>query len=169
MHNNLEGAGKAQAGRPDVFDPNAVLGKAVSSVDKIIVAVEGDESSLRASLLQADGVNRPVYSGCGESFEHLASAMAHAIKTLSASAGGVDALVFGDGIVEYSSCIRSLICKPLKFLGFELDHHANHDHEVLLSAKGSKPVLRMAAGAEAIHDLVEGMMDRGCRREAFAA
>lgn len=71
-----------------------------------------------------------------------------AIGAFAAEAGGIDALVFTAGIGEHSSLIRSMICDPLDFLGFELDHHANHDHETFLSAQGSKPVLCIPADEE---------------------
>lgn len=73
-----------------------------------------------------------------------------AIGAFAAKAGGIDALVFTAGIGEHSSLVRGKVCGPLAFLGFELDHHANHDHETLLSAKGSKPILNIPADEEAM-------------------
>ncbi len=71
-----------------------------------------------------------------------------AIGAFAAKAGGIDALVFTGGIGEHSPPIRAMICDPLEFLGFRLDPHSNHDNEVMLSAKGSKPVLNLAADEE---------------------
>lgn len=71
-----------------------------------------------------------------------------AIGALAAKAGGIDALVFTGGIGEHASLIRFMICGPLKFLGFKLNHHANLDHDEVLSAQGSKPILRIAADEE---------------------
>lgn len=85
-----------------------------------------------------------------------------AIGAFAAKAGGIDALVFTAGIGEHSSVIRSRVCDPLDFLGFELDHHANHDHETLLSVQGSKPILCIPADEEGmIRLLVERCLGGG--------
>jgi acetate kinase len=89
-----------------------------------------------------------------------------AIGAFAAKAGGLDALVFTAGIGEHSSLVREKVCRPLAFLGFELDHHANHDHETLISAQGSKPILRIPADEEAmVRDLTLG----ACRTDAVAS
>lgn len=68
-----------------------------------------------------------------------------AIGALAAKAGGIDALVFTAGIGEHSREVRSKICAPLGFLGFALDQGANLANETLLSAPGSRPVVRIPA------------------------
>jgi len=83
-----------------------------------------------------------------------------AIGALAAKAGGIDALVFTGGIGERASLIRYMICSPLKFLGFKLNHHANHDHDEVLNAQDSKPILKIAADEEGmIRKLVEQLAD----------
>lgn len=70
------------------------------------------------------------------------------IGAFAAKAGGIDALVFTGGIGEHSPSIRAKICGPLEFLGFRLDTHANQDNETMLGARGSKPILNLAADEE---------------------
>lgn len=71
-----------------------------------------------------------------------------AIGALAAKAAGIDALVFTGCIGERASLIRFIICGHLKFLGFKLNHHANHDHDSVLNAQDSKPILKIAADEE---------------------
>jgi acetate kinase len=91
--------------------------------------------------------------------EYFCRQVCAAIGALAAKAGGIDALVFTGGIGEHASLIRFMICGPLKFLGFKLNHHANLDHEEVLSAQGSRPILKVAADEERmIFRLVEQIL-----------
>ena len=71
-----------------------------------------------------------------------------AIGSLAAKSGGIDALVFTAGIGEHANRVRELICQPLKFLGFALDHHANLSNKTLLNQPSSKPILCIPADEE---------------------
>jgi len=51
--------------------------------------------------------------------------VAAAVAAMAASLGGLDAVVFTAGIGERSAPIRAEICRRLRFLGVELDEHAN--------------------------------------------
>lgn len=73
-----------------------------------------------------------------------------AIGAYAAKAGGIDALVFSGGIGEHSPEIRAEICKPLSFLGFELDSAANESGRARIERVDSKPVLVIPAGEEEI-------------------
>ena len=73
-----------------------------------------------------------------------------AIGGFAAQAGGIDALVFTAGIGEHSGLVRSLVCAPLGFLGFQLDDQANQAHATVLNGHSSKPILRVAADEEAM-------------------
>ena len=61
------------------------------------------------------------------------------IGSLTGALGGVDALVFTGGIGENSAFIRGAICKGLKWLGIEIDEHANSGGKVRISNPGSSP------------------------------
>ena len=77
-----------------------------------------------------------------------------AIGGFAAKAGGIDALVFSGGIGEHSPEIRSEICNPLRFLGFELNSTANQSGKNRIEHAGSKPILIIQADEEAmIRDL----------------
>ncbi|MBZ0094713.1 MAG: acetate kinase [Sulfuricella sp.] len=71
-----------------------------------------------------------------------------AIGALAAKAGGIDALVFSGGIGEHAPLIRSMVCEPLGFLGFKLDHRANSDNKMILNCPGCAPILKIAADEE---------------------
>lgn len=82
-----------------------------------------------------------------------------AIGTFAARAGGIDALVFTGGIGEHADTVRAQVCAPLAFMGLQLDPDANRCHETRISARTSKPVLRIPADEESmIRDLVMGQL-----------
>lgn len=60
------------------------------------------------------------------------------IARLSATIGGLDALVFTAGIGENQPAIRSAVCKRLAFLGVELDAVANAANAKMVSASRSR-------------------------------
>jgi acetate kinase len=78
-----------------------------------------------------------------------------AIGAFAARAGGLDALVFTAGIGEHAADVRARVCAPLAFMGLQIDPDANRRHDTRLSARNSKPVLRIPADEESlIRDLV---------------
>jgi acetate kinase len=60
------------------------------------------------------------------------------IGSLIAALGGLDALVFTAGIGEHASELRAHICKPLEWLGLELDEAANRANAPAISTPGSR-------------------------------
>jgi len=77
-----------------------------------------------------------------------------AIGGFAAKTGGIDALVFSGGIGEHSPEIRSGICGPLEFLGFELDNAPNQNVKGSIGLTHSKPILVIPADEEGmIRDL----------------
>jgi len=65
------------------------------------------------------------------------------IGALTASLGGLDALVFTAGIGERSAAIRMQVMEGLHWLGLVPDEDANHAHGPLLSASRSAVVAAM--------------------------
>lgn len=60
------------------------------------------------------------------------------IGALTATLGGLDALVFTAGIGEHADAIRDRVCRQLRWLSLELDPDANRCSEHLISAPHSK-------------------------------
>jgi acetate kinase len=77
-----------------------------------------------------------------------------AIGGFAAKVGGIDALVFSGGIGEHSAEIRTAICDPLKFLGFELENESNRNGQRSIGLPASKPIVVIPADEEGmIRDL----------------
>jgi acetate kinase len=51
--------------------------------------------------------------------------VAQAVGAMTTALGGIDALVFTGGIGEHAGPVRTAVCDRLRFLGVELDLHAN--------------------------------------------
>lgn len=63
------------------------------------------------------------------------------IGAFAAEMGGVDIIVFTGGVGENDTNVRSMVCKPLKFMGVELDEEINahtRGKEMVLSTPDSK-------------------------------
>jgi acetate kinase len=65
------------------------------------------------------------------------------IGAMTAALGGLDTLVFAGGIGENASEVRSRICADLGFLGVHLDEARNAANAPLISADGSRAVVRV--------------------------
>ncbi|HUW50691.1 MAG TPA: acetate kinase [Sulfuricella sp.] len=114
-----------------------------------LIALSNGEGSEMSDLLESRTPS------ANFAVEYFCRQVRAAIGAFAAKAGGIDALVFSGGIGEHASLIRFMICEPLKFLGFKLNHHANLDHDVILNTQDSRPVLIIAADEEGmIRDLV---------------
>lgn len=81
--------------------------------------------------------------------EYFARQVRAAIGSYAAKSGGIDALIFTGGIGEHSAHVRTLICEPLGFLGFNLNQEANQAHLTTISTASSKTVLIIPADEEA--------------------
>lgn len=119
-----------------------------------LLALSDGESSEMASLLTSQT------KAARFAVDYFCRQVRAAIGSLSAKAGGIDALVFSGGIGEHAPQIRHWICEPLGFLGLALDASANQDNQTHINTADSKPVLRIAADEEAmIRDLVAALLD----------
>ena len=118
-----------------------------------LLALSGGEASEMSELLASNSDNARF------AVDYFCRQARAAIGAFAAKAGGLDALVFTGGIGEHSALVRSLICDPLDFLGFELDYHVNQGNGEILSVLGSKPVVRVGADEERmISVLVDGLL-----------
>jgi acetate kinase len=116
-----------------------------------LLALSGGESSEMSDLVASRSVAAKF------AVEYFCRQVRAAIGGFAAKAGGVDALVFSGGIGEHSAQVRTGICGPLAFLGFELDGASNHAHQTRINSPASKPVLIIPADEEGmIRELCAG-------------
>jgi acetate kinase len=115
-----------------------------------LLALSDGQDSEMTALLESRS------AGASFAMEYFCRQVRAAIGAMAAKAGGIDALVFTGGIGEHAFLIRFMICGPLAFLGFKLDHYANYGNETVLNYEGYKPILNIPADEESvIRDLVE--------------
>jgi acetate kinase len=72
------------------------------------------------------------------------------IGAFSAALGGLDTLVFAGGIGENAPIVRARICDGLQFLGLKLDQKRNKLSAPIISATGSKVIVRVIRTDEEI-------------------
>jgi acetate kinase len=70
------------------------------------------------------------------------------VGALAAAVGGIDALVFTGGIGEHAAPIREEICRELDYLGIALDPGRNARSAAVVSADGSRCMVRVVATDE---------------------
>jgi acetate kinase len=102
----------------------------------------------KAGLLGISGVSNDVRtlleSGdplAAEAIEYFVYRVVREIGSLTASLGGLDALIFTAGIGENSAEIRERVCRGAAWLGIELDRDANRRNERRISAAGRTPTV----------------------------
>jgi acetate kinase len=119
--------------RSGSLDPGAIIylqrehGVGLDELERVL----NERSGLRA-LSGTSGDIRALDSGValGDHRAKLAldvyvHRIAAGIAAMTASLGGLDALVFTAGVGERSAGVRSAVCRRLGFLGVELDEEAN--------------------------------------------
>jgi acetate kinase len=65
------------------------------------------------------------------------------VGALAAALGGLDCLVFTGGIGQHAAPVREEICRGLEHLGIDLDSARNARSEAVVSAEGSRCVVRV--------------------------
>ena len=65
------------------------------------------------------------------------------IGAFAAALGGLDTLAFTGGIGERAAIVRAEICSGLQYLGVALDGEANNRNAEVISARGSRCVVRV--------------------------
>ncbi len=61
------------------------------------------------------------------------------LGALTASLGGLDALIFTAGVGENDAALRERVCRDAAWLGIEIDREANERRELKISAGDTKP------------------------------
>ena len=70
------------------------------------------------------------------------------IGAFAAVLGGLDTLVFTGGIGEHAAAVRDEICSGLQYLGIALDGASNNRNAEVISASGSRCLVRVVATDE---------------------
>lgn len=133
--------------RPGNLDPGILL----YLLDAKAMGVREIEDLLyrRCGLLGLSGVSNDVREllasddpAAAEAVDFFVHRVCRELGSLTASLGGLDALVFTGGIGERASTIRAAICRKASWLGIALDDPANDAGRTLISRTGEGiPVL----------------------------
>jgi acetate kinase len=122
--------GLPMATRSGSLDPEIVLyllrtGRLV--LDEIDRALERESGLLGLSGLSSrvEELERSQAPEARHALDVFTHRVAGAVASMTASLGGLDALVFTGGVGENSSLVRERVCGRLGFLGVELDPAAN--------------------------------------------
>ena len=136
--------GLAMGTRCGTLDPGVILyllqqrGMTADAVEDLLyhrsglLGLSGRSSDMRDLLASND---RPAR----EAIETYVFRVARELGALTASLGGLDALVFTAGIGERSPAIRAAVCERSAWLGIRLDPAANARGGPLVSVPGSRP------------------------------
>ena len=79
----------------------------------------------------------------GEAIAVFCYAAKKQLGAYAAALGGLDSVVFTGGIGENCASIRSRICDGLRFLGISLDPTRNESNSEIISADGSRVIVRV--------------------------
>ncbi|PKO46073.1 MAG: acetate kinase [Betaproteobacteria bacterium HGW-Betaproteobacteria-22] len=108
-----------------------------------LIALSDEESGDMATLINSQS------KAAHFAVDYFCNRVRAEIGAYAAKAGGIDALVFTGGIGEHCARIRTRICQPLAFMGFELNEEANKEHDGYIHSSASKPILIIPADEEA--------------------
>lgn len=134
--------GIPMATRPGALDPGVLL----HLFGQKHLALSEIESLLyhRSGLLGVSGISADsrellasTHHHAREALQLFALRIAGEIARLTATLGGLDAIVFTAGIGEHQSEIRSMVCERLAWLGVALDAQANASNHTMISTSGS--------------------------------
>jgi acetate kinase len=116
--------------RPGLLDPGVLLflmredGLGVEALEKLLykqsglLGLSGVSNDLRA-LHESDD------PGAAEAIDYFVYRIGQTLGSLTASLGGLDALVFTAGVGENDADIRARVCAAAAWLGIEIDGDAN--------------------------------------------
>jgi acetate kinase len=99
-----------------------------------LLGVSGHSSDMRVLLRSSDSADI-------EAVDLFIYRISHALGSLAAALGGLDALVFTGGIGENAAFVRARVCRDAAWLGVQLDEMAN--------ARGGPRISRMSSGTSA--------------------
>ncbi|MGR9105839.1 MAG: acetate/propionate family kinase [Gammaproteobacteria bacterium] len=97
-----------------------------------LLGVSGISNDLRDLLKSPE-------PGAEQAIEYFVYRIGQELGALTATLGGLDALVFTAGIGENSAEIRGRVCRGAAWLGVTLDEEANQSGRRLISSPGASP------------------------------
>lgn len=130
-------------------DPGALtylMKKHNLSADELQKIINKESGVLGVTELSSDMREIEAADKAGDPRAHLALEMYEQritkyIGAYAAEMGGVDIIVFTGGVGENQTCLRGNVCRPLGFMGVELDEQLNmttRGTETVISAPSSK-------------------------------
>jgi acetate kinase len=131
------------------LDPGVVLhllraGYSAEKLDALLnheaglLGVSGESSEMRALLEK-----RETDPAAALAVEMFCYQVRKFVGAFAAALGGLDTLVFTGGIGEHAAMVRAEICSELQYLGIALDGAANNRNAEVISAAGSRCVVRV--------------------------
>jgi acetate kinase len=141
--------------RPGDLDPGALLYLlrsrrfSLDDLDRVLsersglLGVSGTSADMRTLLASRAGD-----TAAAEAIELFVYCARKAIGAFTACLGGLDTLVFTGGVGEHAAAVRWEIARDLAYLGVELDAARNDADAAVISADGSRVVVRVMATAE---------------------
>jgi acetate kinase len=108
-----------------------------------LLGVSGLSADMRTLLDARDGNPQ-----AAEAVELFCYSIRKHIGQLAAALGGIDTLVFTGGIGERAAAVRLEVCRPLAYLGIQLDAERNRAGAPIISAPESPCTVRVIATDE---------------------
>ena len=130
--------------RPGLLDPGVILflmredGLGVEELETLLykhsglLGLSGVSTDLRA-LHQSDDPR------AHEAIDYFVYRVGQTLGALTASVGGLDALIFTAGVGENDADIRERVCADAAWLGIEIDPDANATGQQRISPEGRSP------------------------------
>ena len=135
--------GLVMATRPGSIDPGILLhlqrseGLSVDELEHLLyhecglLGVSGESGDVRALLSSSS-------PAAVEALELFAFSIARHVAALTATLGGLDAVVFTGGVGEHSAQVRKAVAERLRWMGLELDLEANDAGRPVISLNNSR-------------------------------
>jgi len=128
--------------RSGSIDPGVLL--YLLDQEKMTVGELSDLLYKQSGLLGISGISSDMRdlladpsAEAAEAVEYFCYRIARAIGSLTASLGGLDALVFTGGIGEHAAQVRTRICELSQWLGIAIDSVANAENRIVLHTADS--------------------------------
>jgi acetate kinase len=103
-----------------------------------LLGVSGESSEMRVLLEK-----RATDSAAALAVQMFSYQVRKFIGAFAAALNGLDTLVFTGGIGEHAAAVRAEICSELQYLGVALDGAANNRNAEVISAEGSRCMVRV--------------------------
>jgi acetate kinase len=130
--------------RCGALDPGVLL--YLTRQDRLSVEDLEDLLYKRSGLLGISGVSNDMRAlqqsddpRARDAIDYFVYRIAHDLGALTASLGGLDALIFTAGVGENDAALRARVCRDAAWLGIEIDSEANERRELKISPGDTTP------------------------------